>query len=108
LGFDAGLFKNVVIGHNGLGRRDLILHDSTTHFNKSQRVFGEVNFSSVKRDAGSVFAHVVDELERVHRCACTAAENAHDEVGIVRNEFFQRAWAVAGNLKENRAPFFGR
>jgi len=64
LGFDAGLFQNLVIGHNGLGRRCLIFHVSADHFNKSQLVFGEVDFSSVKRDAGRVFARAVNELER--------------------------------------------
>jgi hypothetical protein len=87
--------------------RDLVIYDAPQHFNESERVFREVDFSSEERDTRPVLLCVGDQLESVVGRAGAATKDADDQLRIVADQFGERLRAIVSNLEEKGPAAFG-
>lgn len=107
LRLDAELFEISMVGFHRLDGIDHAVGDAAEVLDERERVLGEVDLASEQGDARAVFLRVVDELEGVERGARAAPENADDDIGIIGNEFLERAGAVVGDFEKERTSGAG-
>ena len=101
------LFKDGMIGTDGIHRADLAVDDQPEKLNKGKLVLGVIDFTAVECDLCPVFLGIVQELKGVAGRAGRAAEDAHDQVGVEPDEFFESGGPVVHDLQEERPTGWG-
>ena len=76
------------------------------HFDEGQGVFGQVDLAAEQRHSRSVELRISNHFEGVVAGPGTAAQDAHDQPGVILHQFAQRFRPVVSNFKKNRTPAF--
>jgi len=80
-------------------RRDLILGDKAQELDKRQLVFGVIDLAAIERCPSAVLFRFGQELECVVGRAGTSAENSHNEVRIIFDQFLHRPRPMVNDLQ---------
>lgn len=101
------LLESIVVRPHGVVRIGVPIGDEAEVFDKGELVFGCIDLAAKQSDPRAVAPRIGQELKGVASRPRRTPQHAHDQAWIVRDQLFERARPVVGNVEKERTPRAG-